>query len=477
MKEVKEIPQAVEIEERILGTFMTYPESIEDFISLLNEDVFYNQKNRIVFKAIFSLYKEGKSPDMLTVTKYISSQPQGCIEVTAYDITCMTNSVLSNFHLKQDIELILDKFLQRNFIIKCNESVEKVYHNKENIHDVIESTRNLIDGMVDSVSTEDEKKLDTLIQQRIKEYEQRAQNPITGIASGLSELDKMTGGFQKTDLIILAARPSMGKSALMLKLAKEAAFQNKACAIFSLEMSQTQLIDRLISDTSEIDLSTVNRGEFKPSEYQQLHNNISKIYELPIYIDDSGNLNTLNFKSKARRMKRKFGVEIIFLDYLQLISGEKGGTRDQEIGSITKTLKQTAKELKIPIVAISSLGRAVEQRGGDKKPMLSDLREGGQIEFDADMVMFLYRPEYYGFMQDENGKSTSGLAQITIAKHRNGTLGTANCQFIGRYSRFCDIIPDFETNNQVIVPENPKIKFQSKMWDDDEKTEDDFTTF
>jgi replicative DNA helicase len=269
---------------------------------------------------------------------------------------------------------------------------------------------------------------------------------LTGIPSGFTNLDRVTSGWQKSDLVIIAARPAMGKTAFVVSALRNAAVDHgHAVAIFSLEMSSVQLVNRLISGEAELEGEKIKKGNLAEHEWAQLVHKTANLTKAPIFIDDTPALSILELRAKCRRLKQQHDIQLIVIDYLQLMSGDSsksgggGGNREQEIASISRSLKNLAKELSVPVIALSQLSRAVETRGGDKRPQLSDLRESGSIEQDADMVMFLYRPEYYGITQDENGMPTQGIGEVIIAKHRNGSLENVQLKFIGKYTKFTDI--------------------------------------
>ena len=302
---------------------------------------------------------------------------------------------------------------------------------------------------------------------------------ISGVPSGFSNLDRITYGWQPTDLIILAARPAVGKTAFALNLARNAALHPTkpiGVGFFSLEMSASQLVTRILSAESEILLEKISRGKLEDHEYAQLHaKGIKRLETAPLYIDDTAALNIFEFRAKARRLVNKHHVGLIIIDYLQLMSGsnDKGGNREQEISSISRNLKALAKELSVPIIALSQLSRAVETRKESKMPQLSDLRESGAIEQDADMVMFIYRPEYYQITQDDQGNDYRGLAQIIIAKHRNGSLEDVNLRFINENAKFTDYYTEDMTGSNALGPNDdfidrdsaPSITVSSKIND------------
>src|SRR5690606_13579185 len=286
----------------------------------------------------------------------------------------------------------------------------------------------------------------SLMKQALDELDQKKNNTdgLTGVPSGFSSLDRMTSGWQKTELIILAARPGMGKTAFVVSALRNAAVDfNMPVAIFSLEMSSVQLVNRLISAEAEIESEKLKKGNLAPHEWEQMHRRINKLTNAPIFIDDTPALSILELRAKCRRLKAQHDIQMIVIDYLQLMSGETGGraggNREQEIAMISRSLKNLAKELNVPVIALSQLSRAVETHGGEKRPQLSDLRESGSIEQDADMVLFLYRPEYYGITQDENGNSVAGIGEVIVAKNRSGSLDTVQLRFIGKFTKFGDL--------------------------------------
>ncbi|MFM7667377.1 MAG: replicative DNA helicase, partial [Bacteroidota bacterium] len=294
-------------------------------------------------------------------------------------------------------------------------------------------------------------KMQSVVREAIEEIEKAAQNSdgISGVPTGFFELDKLTSGWQRSDMIVLAARPGMGKTAFVLSMARNTAVDyGKPVALFSLEMSSVQLVKRLIASESRIHAEKLRKGNLREDEFQQLHSRITKLSAAPIFIDDTPGLSVFDLRAKCRRLKMEHKIELVVIDYLQLMSakeGKGGGNREQEISTISRSIKEIAKELNVPIVALSQLSRSVEQRGGDKRPVLSDLRESGAIEQDADIVGFIYRPDYYGFLEDENGNPNNGVGEIIIAKHRNGATDRVRLRFVQEYARF-ENIESFESN-------------------------------
>jgi len=306
------------------------------------------------------------------------------------------------------------------------------------------------------------------MQTAISEIEMARKNTdgISGVPTGFKDLDKLTSGWQRSDMIVIAARPAMGKTAFVLSMARNTAVDyNMGVALFSLEMSSVQLVKRLISSEARIDAEKLRKGDLADHEFQQIHSRIKKLSKAPIYIDDTPGISIFELRAKCRRMKQKHNIEIIIIDYLQLMtagSNKTSGNRQEEISQISRSIKEIAKELNVPVVALSQLSRSVEQRGGDKRPVLSDLRESGAIEQDADIVSFIYRGEYYGLTEDEYG-STQGRGDIIIAKHRNGATDTVRLQFVGRFARF-ENIDSFENGEDAFEPAplNPSNSFEEE---------------
>jgi replicative DNA helicase len=287
--------------------------------------------------------------------------------------------------------------------------------------------------------------MSSLIKEALDQIENARKNAdgVSGVPSGFTALDRITSGWQRSDMIVVAARPAMGKTAFVLSMARNMAVEfNIPVAIFSLEMASVQLVQRLISSETEIDAEKLRKGSLADHEFQQLHQRISRISEAPIFIDDTPGLSVFELRAKCRRLKAQHGIQMVIIDYLQLMTAggdTKGGNREQEISTISRSIKGIAKELDVPVIALSQLSRAVETRGGDKRPVLSDLRESGAIEQDADIVAFLYRAEYYGITEDQEGNPTQGKGTVIIAKHRNGATGDVNLKFIGRLAKFANV--------------------------------------
>ncbi|MBT8326596.1 MAG: replicative DNA helicase [Bacteroidia bacterium] len=437
-------PQARELEDAVLGALMLEKYAPEKVASYLKKEAFYSEANQNIYEAILKLFTEGNPVDILTVTEQL--RKDGNLESVggAYYITTLTNRVSSAANIEYHAHIVIQKHIQRQLISVAGEIGEKAFEETSDAFELLdESEKKLFEIKNDSM-TKNYDVVSDLITKAIKEIEgmKTDGDGLSGVPTGFTELDRKTAGWQKSDLVILAARPGMGKTAFVLSMARNAAvLSNKNVAIFSLEMSSLQLVKRLISAEAELDADKLRTGKLQDHEWQQLHTKISTIEEAGLFIDDTPALTVLELKAKARRLKRQRGVDMIVIDYLQLMRAEEGnktaGNREQEISYISRSLKGLAKELDIPIIALAQLSRAVEQRQ-DKRPVLSDLRESGSIEQDADLVTFLYRPEYYGITQDEEGNDNTGLTELIVRKHRNGQPGTINLKFIGKYGKFTD---------------------------------------
>ena len=480
-------PQARELEEAVLGAIMLEKEALSDVIDVLKPESFYIQAHQHIYKAIIELFNASEPVDILTVTNQLKKM--GSLEIVggAYFISQLTNRVASAANVEFHARIVAQKFLQRELIRISTDTINKAYEDSTDVFDLLDTATKNIYEVVDQNVRKQHDKMSTLISQALTQIEMAAQETsgVTGVPSGFTALDRVTSGWQKSDLLILAARPGMGKTAFVLTIARNAAVDfNKPTVVFSLEMSSLQLVNRLISGEAELDQSKLRKGNLEGHEWQQLHSRIGKLSKAPLFIDDTPALSIFELRAKARRLKENNNIELIIIDYLQLMSGgsEMKGNREQEISHISRSLKSFAKELNIPIIALSQLSRNVEQRAtGSKRPQLSDLRESGAIEQDADMVMFIYRPEYYGLTEDENGNSTRGKAELIIAKHRNGSLEEVHLRFIGQFAKFADL--DYQEGANTIYKASAGLSpaddflsepvtktIASKNWDDELKT-------
>lgn len=438
-------PQAVELEEAVLGALMLEKDALTAVIDILQPKSFYKEAHGRIFGAIQNLFQRSEPIDILTVTQELKRTGELEIAGGAYYISQLTNRVASAANVEFHARIIAQKYIQRELIRISSDTIRNAYEDTADVFDLLDTAERSLFSVVEGNIRKNYDKMSTLISQAVKQIEtaRNQKTGVTGVPSGFTDLDRMTSGWQKSDLVILAARPAMGKTAFVLTLARNAAVEfQRPIAVFSLEMASVQLVQRLISAEAELSAEKLKKGQLEEHEFQQLHVKIGKLSEAPIFIDDTPALSIFELRAKCRRLKAQHDIQVIIVDYLQLMttgSERSQGNREQEISTISRSLKSIAKELEVPVIALSQLSRAVETRGGDKRPQLSDLRESGAIEQDADMVMFIHRPEYYGFSQDAEGNSTQGIAEIIIAKHRNGAVGSVNLRFIDRLAKFTDL--------------------------------------
>ncbi|MFN5794668.1 MAG: replicative DNA helicase [Bacteroidota bacterium] len=436
-------PQAIEMEEAVLGAMMLEKNAVNAVIDVLKPESFYKEGHQHIFRAMMTLFQATEPIDLLTVTSQL--RKDGMLEIVggAYYITQLTNRVGSAANAEYHARIVSQKFIQRELIRISAETVKNAYEDTSDVFELLDTAESNLFAIAESNIRKNYDSMSTLVSQAIKQIEtaMTQKDGLSGVPSGFTELDRVTNGWQKSDLIVLAARPGMGKTAFVLSLARNIAVEfNKPIAVFSLEMSSVQLVNRLISSETEFPADKLRKGDLKAHEWQQLNSQISKLTAAPMFIDDTPALNIFELRAKCRRLKAQHDIQMVVIDYLQLMTagGEGKGNREQEISSISRSLKSIAKELDIPIIALSQLSRAVETRGGNKRPQLSDLRESGAIEQDADMVLFIYRPEYYQLYQDEQGNSTEGMAELIIAKHRNGSLKDVKLRFVAHLAKFQD---------------------------------------
>lgn len=456
-------PQDLDFEKAVLGALMVEKDAYFEVSELLKPEVFYDHKHQLIYRAIQSLALRQDPIDILTVTEQL--RVQGTLEEAGgmFYITELSQKVASSAHIVYHSRIIAQKYLARELITYTSQIQAKAFDETQDVLDLMQEA----EGKLFEISQTNIKKDYTQINPVIKEAYEMLQKAaartdgLSGIATGFTQLDAITSGWQNTDLIIIAARPAMGKTAFVLTMAKNMAVNYKVpVALFSLEMSNVQLVNRLITIVCEIPGEKIRSGQMAPYEWTQLDHKITELYDAPLYIDDTPSLSVFELRTKARRLVREHGVKIIIIDYLQLMnaSGMSYGSRQEEVALISKNLKGLAKELNIPIIALSQLNRGVESREGNegKRPQLSDLRESGSIEQDADMVCFIHRPEYYRIYSDTQGNDLHGLAEIIVAKHRNGRVGDVRLRFRHEFTRFQNLDDDVIVNTE----------FSSKINDD-----------
>lgn len=437
-------PQAPDLEEAVLGAIMIEKRAINEVSDILTADSFYVDAHRRIYEACLSLNKTGRPIDILTVVNELKARAELEIVGGAYYVSKLTNRVVGSHNIEYHSRIVQQKYIQRELIRLSTETIRDCFEDSCDILDALDIHEKGLTIITMGISKGREAQTVADVWHEIEEKNTALlkKDGVIGVPSGLTEIDKLTGGWQKTDLIVIAARPAMGKTALVLCMARNAALDfKKPVLVFSLEMSTTQLVTRLVASETKEYIKSFTRNGIEPTRFFEHQKTCSKLIDSPLYIDDTPSLTLLELRAKARRMKRLHGIELIIIDYIQLMSGDGSkGNRENEISTISRGLKALAKELDIPIIILSQLNRQVESRGGDKRPQLSDLRESGAIEQDADIVAFLHRPEYYGITEYEGGRSTKGVAEFIIKKHRNGDIDTAEIEFINRLTRFQDFI-------------------------------------
>ncbi len=431
-------PQAIDIEMAVIGAMLLEKEAITKTIDLLDEEAFYKPAHRKIFLAMSALFERSEAIDAITVVEELRRRGElDEIGGPSY-IADLTVSVSSAANVEYHAKIILEKYILRSLITTTSEISKRSYAASEDALDLLDEAEQKIFSISEKRMKKSSLQMGEAIFQTMELLESihGKHDGVTGIPSGFTRIDNLTGGFQKSDLIIIAGRPSMGKTALVLSAARNAAIDHSIpVAFFSLEMSAQQLVLRLICAEARVDAQSVRTGRLPEDQWRQLSTRIGKLYQAKIFIDDTPGLGILELRAKARRLKVEHNVGMVIVDYLQLMQGPKSTqSREQEISSISRSLKALAKELNIPVVALSQMNRAVEART-DKRPQLADLRESGAIEQDADVVIFVHRPERYGITEVE-GQSTEGAAEIILSKQRNGPTGTVNLRFIKQYAKF-----------------------------------------
>jgi len=454
-------PQALELEQAVLGALMIDNDALSNSIELLKPESFYQTEHQKVFSAIEDLFNSTQPVDILTVTNLLKQKGELRDVGGAAFVSKLTERVASAANIETHARIIAQKFIQRELIRISSTTIKDAYDDTTDVFDLLNAAEQGLFEISEGNIRKNYDKMSTLIRQALEQIEEikNKEDGLSGVPSGFSDLDRVTSGWQKSDLVILAARPGMGKTAFVLSMARNTAVQfKKPVAVFSLEMSSVQLVNRLISSESGIPAEKLRKGNLEDHEWIQLNQQITSLSEAPLFIDDTPALTVFELRAKCRRLVRNNGVEMVIIDYLQLMhagNSNKSGNREQEISTISRSLKSIAKELNIPIIALSQLSRAVETRGGDKRPMLSDLRESGAIEQDADIVCFIYRPDYYGFTEwpdtsPGQDPDCQGQGEIIIAKHRNGSLENIRLRFISHLAKFTDLDAFGFSNNDVL---------------------------
>lgn len=435
-------PQALDVEEAVIGALLIEPNCVDEAMEELTPACFYDEKHRMIFQAMTALVNEHTSIDLLTVTQKLKSQ--GNLELVGGPVVLarLSQKVGAAAHVEYYIRILKQKCIQRELITASYDILKNAYDETVNVDDLIDISQTRIFAAIQNNVKKDVQEIGSVINQAIADIEKLQDSPgLSGVPSGFPSLDKVTLGWQPSDLIILAARPSMGKTAFVVNVARNAAVDHhKPVAMFSLEMPAIQLAKRMMVSETGLSAEKIKGGSrLEPYEWVQLEQKLKDLAKAPLYIDDTPSLPVMEFRSKVKRLVKQKGVKLVIVDYLQLMQGpaELRGMREQEVAAISRTLKATAKEMNVPIIALSQLSRdAVKRQGGNNKPQLSDLRESGSIEQDADMVLFIHRYDYQGF--DSNPENV-GKTDLIIAKHRNGEIGEIPLMFRSSEVRFVDM--------------------------------------
>lgn len=466
-------PQAVDLEEVVLGSMLLERDALTEVIDIIKPDIFYKDAHRKICEAIHSLFKNSEPVDIMTVTHELKKTNDLESIGGAYYIAQLTNKVASAANIEYHARILVQKHIERELISSSSEIITQAYDESIDVFDLLDKAQSNLFELSENNFRRSYVSMDNIVTEAIKEIEKARthKDELRGVPTGFTKLDALTGGFQRSDLLILAARPGMGKTALALTMARNMAVDyNRPVAVFSLEMAALQLTTRLIASEAEITSDKLRKGELTDNEWHQLNSRIDNLAKAPIFIDDTPALSIFELRAKCRRLKEQYDIQFVVIDYLQLMTtNSEKGNREQEISTISRSLKALAKELNIPVLALSQLSRDVEKRGGSKKPVLSDLRESGAIEQDADIVLFIYRAGYYNIDEDEHGKPSTDMAELRIAKHRNGALKDIELKFTGKYARFSDPEPEFGYANDNIAPNQnfekngQTVTMQSKM--------------
>jgi len=447
-------PQAVELEEAVLGAMMIDKKGIDDVIDVLSSDAFYDKKHQEIYAAIYELFKNAEPIDLLTVSNLLKKN--GKLEFVGGDFSLirLTQKVASSAHIEFHARIILQKYIQRKLISISSEIIENAYDESSDVFELLDDAEAKLFEVTQGNLKKSSEAAGSLVKQALKKIQEIGNSEgMSGLETGFTKLDALTSGWQSSDLVIIAARPGMGKTAFVISMAKNMAIDfGHGVAVFSLEMSSVQLITRMISSETGLTSEKLRKGNLEAHEWEQLNVKVKKLSDAPIFIDDTPSLSVFDLRAKARRLVSQHNVKILVIDYLQLMTagGKAGGNREQEISMISRNLKALAKELEVPVIALSQLSRAVETRGGSKRPLLSDLRESGAIEQDADIVSFIFRPEYYGMTEwdDDEHSPCEGQGEFIVAKHRNGGLDNIRLKFTGHLAKFSDLEEGFSSEFQ-----------------------------
>ncbi|ERK28657.1 replicative DNA helicase [Clostridium intestinale] len=430
---MKSLPQSIEAEQSVIGSMIIDKTAIAQAAEGLKEEDFYRDSHKVIFKAIIKMFQKDMAVDLVTLLEYLKSTSQLENAGGATYVTEISGSVPTTANLSSYIKIVSEKSLLRRLIRASTEIIESSYNEQGNVEKVLDTAEKRIFDISEKRSTSDYEALSDVLERSFQQIEKLFNNKgdITGVGSGFMDLDAKTSGFQKGDMVLIAARPSMGKTTFALNIAEHAALrEGKSVVIFSLEMSKDQLAYKLLCSEANVDMLALRTGNLEDKDWDSIARASGPLSKAKIYIDDTAGVTVMEMRSKCRRIKIEHGIDLIMIDYLQLMSGSGSESRQQEVSEISRSIKALAKEMECPVIALSQLSRAPEQRA-DHRPMLSDLRESGSIEQDADVVMFLYRDEYYNKETEERN-----VGECIIAKQRNGPVGTVKLAWLGQFSKF-----------------------------------------
>lgn len=463
-------PQALDMEEAVLGALMLEKEAVITVLDILRPESFYKEAHQKIFSAIASLSNKDFPVDLYTVTEELRASGELDSVGGPVYLTQLTSKVVSAANVEYHARIVLQKYIQRELIRVSSEIQVRSFDDTYDITELLDFSEDSIFQIAEGNIKREVAPINEVLKEAISEIEAagKREDALVGIPSGFTKLDRLTSGWQKSELIIIAARPSMGKTAFALTMARNMAIDhNKKVAIFSCEMSAVQLVNRLIISETDISSQKIKNGRLTEEEWRHLDARIKKLAQAPIYIDDTPAITVTELRAKCRRLMAQHKLDIVIIDYLQLMTGpQNSGSREQEVSNISRSLKSIAKELDVPVIALSQLNRSAELRGGMKRPQLSDLRESGAIEQDADMVVFIHRMEKFGITTDESGNSTRGIAEIILAKNRNGPVDDIHLRFREEKALFVDL-EDFDIDEPSVQPAGPQsVTFGSKMNND-----------
>ncbi|MDR1887461.1 MAG: replicative DNA helicase [Prevotellaceae bacterium] len=464
----KKPPQAIDMEEAVLGALLIENTAIIDIQELLTPESFYLETHQKIYRSILGLSGRHDAIDIYTVAAELKKDNSLEFVGGPYYLAQLSSKIGSAAHIEYHAKIIAQKYIQRKLIEISSDIQREAFDDKTDVSDLLDSAQQKIFDVAEGNIKREAQHVGAIIEMASHEMENLSarEGQFSGIPSGFTSLDRITSGWQPSDLIIVAARPSMGKTAFVLSMARSMAVEfGRGVAFFSLEMSSIQLIKRLMISETGLSSDKIKNGNLVDHEWYQLESKLQALAKAPLWIDDTPALSIYEFRSKARRLVLNHDVKIVIIDYLQLMTGppELKGMREQEVSSVSRSLKAIAKELQVPVIALSQLNRSVETRSGNKRPQLSDLRESGAIEQDADLVAFIHRPEYYGLYEDENNNSLIGIAEIILAKHRNGAVGDVRLRFRSEEAKFYDLEdPGISISDSV----SNEVKMSSKMNDD-----------